>query len=81
MESEQLGCLLGWQSGHCGCRNQDGCAVARDLGCLCGRLFSGPLCPRSSIKLWRGVGWVGLESFLGWETERIMLAPVVLSQE
>ena len=81
MEGEWLGCVLGWQSGHCGCRNQDGSAVARDLGCLCGHLFPGPVCPRSSTKLWCGVDWVGLEFFLGWETEPIMLSPVVPSQE
>ena len=45
-----------WGLGCCGCKNWGGCAVTWDQGSLCHRLLPGPVCPRSSIKLWCGVG-------------------------
>ena len=48
--------------GHCSCRNY--CAAARDMGCFCGSPLPGPVCPRSSAKLWCAV--CRLEHSLGW---------------
>ena len=45
---------LGLGSRHCGCRKWNDNAATRDLGCCCGSLLQGPICPTSSAEFWYG---------------------------